>query len=79
MTYDRDDPIERTTIALDILTDLTVSPIAAFRRFADVSRKWKPISRAFVLHIGERLRSIKMDRALEQDVLARWADDGGAT
>ncbi len=66
-----------TTRAIDALTDLTVPPIEALTRFHKVVKRMKPVSQAFLLHIGGHLRQAKLDRLEEETTTGRWADDGG--
>lgn len=68
---------DSTTRALDLLTDLTLSPREAMRRFARLARRWKPASVGFVLHVGGYVRSEKERRAFDHNALSTWADDGG--
>jgi hypothetical protein len=69
---------DNAALTFDVLTDLTLSPIAALRRFVQLSQRWTPINRAFVLNFAGQLRELKMDRSYEQTSLMRWADDGGS-
>lgn len=68
---------DKTTLALDILTDLTRSPRDALRSFARISKRWKPASVGFILHMGGFVRAEKARRAFDERSIATWCDDGG--
>lgn len=63
--------------AFEALSDLTITPQEALRRFAKMSKRWKPVSVGFVLHMGAVFRNVKQERALEARNLDLWCDDGG--
>jgi hypothetical protein len=63
--------------AFDLLTDLTLTPQEAVRRFAKLSRRWTPINQGFVLHVGAVLRTAKQERVFEEHRVDQWCDDGG--
>jgi hypothetical protein len=54
---------DTTTRALDALTDLTRSPREALLIFARISRRWKPATVGFILHMGGYVRSEKERRS----------------
>jgi hypothetical protein len=68
---------DTTTRALDALTDLTRSPREALLIFARISRRWKPATVGFILHMGGYVRSEKERRSFEARALDSWCDDGG--
>ena len=68
---------DSTTRGLDLLCDLTRTKREAVQAFAHMSRRWKPVSRGFILYIGGVCRAAKERRAFEENALASWCDDGG--
>jgi hypothetical protein len=62
-----------TRLALDALTDLTITCDVAFGQYKRLSRRWTMPHKMFVLDVGSYLRVMK---ERDHDIM-RWFDDGG--
>lgn len=70
-------PRNLTSMALGVLTDLTVSDRYAIVTAARLSRRQRPPNRQFVIVMGHWLRGIKRERRPDDKAASQWADDGG--
>lgn len=52
---------DRQQEALDTLCDLSMTTGEALAKFEKLSRRWKPINRAFLLEWGLRIRARKAE------------------
>ena len=68
---------DRTTLAMEVLTDLTLTRREALARFAKLTRRWKPVNAAFIFHMAGICRLAKQDRVFDETSISTWCDDGG--
>jgi len=65
------------SLALGVLTDLTVSYRHAIETADRLARRWTIPRRHFVIGMGGWLRNMKAERQPDEIAELRWADDGG--